>query len=146
MFHGEVKDRYRKGQIGRVIVLRMLRLPWPPKKPRSGRETDFTYLIFFMPSDSNESPDDHDYFIFRNRAGEQDRPIFYQSLFTISKDMETWGIRDYAVLDETRHEGLEGVLTGIKDYLSKRRESIKPIQHFLDNLATVSRSKTKGSL
>lgn len=144
MFIGELKKAWAQGRIEQAIVLRLLRSPGLPKKHRSGRETDFIYLLIFIPHKNVEQIDPKDFFIYLDRAGKRDDIKTYRSLFTVAEAMEDSGIENYIVFDGVQNRDYESAFFALKAYLNKRGLTFKPVELILDAIAASSRKDAKS--
>lgn len=124
MVFNEVKGLNKAGLIGKVLVLRVPRNPPLRGHPTYRKERDFKYLVVFQRLPREHESNACDCLLYRDREGERDRPRLYRTLFTVSKDMECWGVRNYMVLDYSDDQPAAPLLDEVKKDLKRMRVKI----------------------
>lgn len=150
MFMGQIKKAKADGNIERVVVARLFsrngQMDENPahlvgEKYCYERETQYKYLLVFIPDKKVPKSDRKPwhYFIYINKMRNTEDIRWYKSLFTVSQDIARWGFGSFEFVDLAGHADIEDALDELRDYLSVRKITLKPVRRFLDDLANRER-------
>ncbi|WP_172202758.1 hypothetical protein [Niveibacterium sp. COAC-50] len=126
MNYGEVESRFKEGSIKEVFVLRCYRNPALNRGDRSNRDIGLKYLVVFIPSVPN--PTSYHYLLYRDRLALRREPRLFRTLFTVSKAMQEWGIREYSILDYAWCKSFEATFKEFSKSMRDRKVFIDDVE------------------